>query len=190
MKKQIKAVFGILSFVVLLGAAFFAYNTLSDNTDISENIIGNIVGAENIVSDMQRAPDFAMEDAMGNEVRLSDFLGQPVVLNFWATWCPNCVLETPYFEALYQEMGGDVQILKVNLIGSRGETRSAVNSFMDTGNYTLPLYFDIYGDGAQAFSIRFIPATFFITPEGYIASNVQGAINETTLRNGIDMITE
>ena len=172
---------GLLAFGLLLAAAVVAYNVLSDRVDAPENI------AET-VGDLQRAPDFVMEDIDGNEIRLSDFLGRPVVLNFWTTWCPSCVREIPYFEWLYQDDENDVQVLKVNLIGSRGETHSTVESFMQAGGYTFPLYFDTVGEGAREYNVRAIPATFFITSEGYIAANVQGAVNETTLQSGLDLI--
>ncbi|MCL2376786.1 MAG: TlpA family protein disulfide reductase [Defluviitaleaceae bacterium] len=186
MSKQIKAILGLLAFAVLLGAAFFAYNVLLDITDAP----ANIAEAHDIEGNLQRARDFIMEDAMGNEVRLSDFLGQPVVLNFWATWCPNCVLETPYFEALYHEVGNEVKILKVNLIGSRGETRSDVEAFMEAGGYTLPIYFDTTGDGALSYNVMFIPVTFFITAQGYLAATSQGMANEDILRQGIEIIID
>ena len=180
MSKQINAGLGILAFVVLLGASFFAYNVLSENTDMPENI------AEE--TNLQRASDFTMEDAAGNEVRLSDFIGQPVMLNFWATWCPACVRETPYFQNLYQEASNEVQILKVNLLGSRGETHNRVEEFMNAGGYTFPLFFDAAGEGARAYNITAIPITFFITAEGYIAATVQGSVNEDTLMRGVEKI--
>lgn len=184
LSKQVKAILGLLAFAVLIGAAFFAYNALLDNIDAPENI----AEAQDAEGNLQRARDFIMEDAEGNEVRLSDFIGQPVVLNFWAIWCPSCVIETPYFDALHNDMGDEVKVLKVNLIGSRGETRGDVEAFMKAGGYTLPLYFDATGGGAQAYNVMFIPVTFFITAEGYVAATSQGMVSEDVLRRGVEMI--
>jgi peroxiredoxin len=138
---------------------------------------------------LELAPEFAFADADGNELRLSDFLGTPVVLNFWATWCPACVVETPYFEALYHESGDDLQILKVNLIGSRGETQNTVEEFMQARNYTMSIFYDTQGEGAQAYQVRGIPVTFFITADGYIASEAVGSMNTQSLQNGVALIS-
>ena len=61
------------------------------------------------------APDFVVYDAEGNEVKLSDFIGKKVILNFWASWCPPCMAELIYFEKKYQEYGDQIQFLMVNL---------------------------------------------------------------------------
>jgi peroxiredoxin len=180
--KKLKIVLSVIAFAAMLVAAVFAYNFLSERADFYENI----VETEN---DFERAPDFLMENAQGNEIRLSDFQGKPVVLNFWTTWCPACVTETPHFENLYSEMGDEIQILKVNLIGSRGETREHAEAFMQERGYTLPLHFDTFGEGSQTFGVRRIPITFFITPDGYIAATSQGTVDEQTLRSGVDLIT-
>ena len=181
MNMKIKAIIGLFSFALMLATAFVAYNALLDTVDAPDNITGN-TGA------LQRAPDFVMEDGDGNEIWLSDFLGQPIVLNFWATWCPACVQETPHFENLYQNSNGEIKVLKVNLITSRRETRDAVDAFMEAGGYSFPLYFDITGEGAMAYSVQFIPITFFINPEGYVAAKAQGAVDESILNNGVNMI--
>ncbi|MCL2224682.1 MAG: TlpA family protein disulfide reductase [Defluviitaleaceae bacterium] len=181
MNKKISTVLAIIVFAALLGAAFFAYNALYESAYIPESTAETIAEHHGL----PLAADFAMEDAYGNEVRLSDFRGQPVVLNFWTTWCPSCVRETPHFENLYQEQGDEIKILKVNLIGSRGETRESVDAFMYAGGYTLPLYFDTEREGARAYNITTIPATFFITADGYLATTIHGSVTETTLAHGV-----
>ena len=181
LSKQVKAILGILLFVAAMVAIIFVYNLFLDRVYIPENI------AES-QSDMQLAPDFTMEDEQGNQVRLSDFRGKPVVLNFWASWCPSCVIETPYFDALYQEMGDEIQILKVNLIGSNGETRSHVGAFMDDGGYSFPVFFDTLQEGSMFYSVRFLPMTFFINSDGYLIAHARGAVDDTILQAGLDLI--
>jgi len=132
------------------------------------------------------APDFALHDAYGNELRLSDFFGKPIVLNFWTTWCPSCVREIPYFDALYADMGEEVHIIKVNLPSAR-ETRQAVDDFMEAGGHNFPLFFDA-GDGAIEYAVRFIPMTFFIDAMGRVGAYTQGAVNEEILASGLAMI--
>ena len=134
-----------------------------------------------------QAPDFTMHDMYGNEVRLSDFFGKPIVLNFWTTWCPACIVEMPYFEWLHEEMGSEIHILKVNLPSeTRGETRERVEQFIADNEYGFPVYFDT-GEGAMAYGVRSIPVTFFIDADGYAVAQAQGPVNEDTLRRGLEM---
>ena len=135
---------------------------------------------------LPQAPDFAMQDMYGNEVRLSDFFGKPIVLNFWTTWCPSCVREMPYFEQLYQEMGGEIHVLKVNLLDGTRETRETVDRFRDGNDYTFPIYFDL-GEGAIEYGVRHIPVTFFINADGYAVAQAQGAVDEDNLWRGLEM---
>jgi len=134
----------------------------------------------------EQVPDFAFLDADGNEKRISDFFGTPIVLNFWTTWCPSCVRETPYFETLYQDYGNEIYVLKINLLDGMRETREGVDAFMAENGYTFPLFFDV--DGAIEYGVQFIPVTFFICENGYAAARVQGSLRADTLQQGLDAI--
>jgi thiol-disulfide isomerase/thioredoxin len=132
------------------------------------------------------APDFSMLDTNGGTVTLSQHFGKPLVLNFWASWCPPCKAEMPDFEIVYQEMGEDVTFLMVNLTDPR-EPIATAQKFIEQEGYTFPVYFDTEGEAVLAYSIRSIPTTLFIDREGYIVTGAQGAISERALRMGIEM---
>ena len=132
-----------------------------------------------------QAPDFAMYDMYGNQLLLSDFVGKPIVLNFWATWCPSCVIEMPYFQQLYEEMGSEVHILKINLLDGQRETRERVDQFIEDNGLSFPIFFDS-GDGAFEYGVSFIPVTFFIDADGYATATSQGAVDEDILRRGLE----
>jgi len=140
-----------------------------------------------IESDRQPAPDITVLDINGNEVQLSSLFGKPIVLNFWATWCPACVQESPYFEKLYREMGDEVHFMKVNLLDGRREVRDNVDRFIENHDYTFPIYFDETGLASAPYGIRSIPMTFFIDTDGNLAAAAQGAVDEQMLRQGINM---
>jgi len=187
MDKKIKLLLGILVFVVLLVGAFFAYELLLSG--VGDNLPENLVqGRQEEGSLQQRAPDFTILDMDDNEVRLSDFIGTPVILNFWASWCPTCVREKPYFDELYETMGDEVRILKINLLDGQQETRNTVEAFMAGRDHVFPIYFDTTGEATRAYGVIFLPMTFFINAEGYVAARAQGSVNEETLRRGIELI--
>lgn len=136
------------------------------------------------------APDFTVYDAEGNEVKLSDFLGKPVVLNFWASWCGPCKSEMPDFEEKYRELGESVQFLMINLTDGSGETLESASSFIAEQGYTFPVFYDTASMAANTYGIRSIPTTFFIDAEGYAIAQATGAISGETLQKGIDLIRD
>ncbi|MCL2512757.1 MAG: TlpA family protein disulfide reductase [Oscillospiraceae bacterium] len=190
MTKNIKTVLGIAGFALLMFAAVFAYNALGDRIK-PDSGIGTAPGqSENSEknTDKEKAPDFTVTDADGNSVRLSDMEGYPIVLNFWASWCPPCKLEMPDFEKVYRELGEEVQFMMVNLTDGQRETKGRAEAYISGEGHTFPVFFDTKQEGAPAYGIRSIPTTFFIDRDGYIVTGVQGALEEAALRQGIDMI--
>ncbi len=134
------------------------------------------------------APDFTVYDANGKAYKLSDFRGKPVVLNFWASWCPPCKAEMPDFQKEFEARGERVQFLMVNLTDGQQETVSSAMAHITKEGYTFPVYFDTEYSAAVAYGIRSIPTTFFIDAEGYLVAQATGAIDIATLQKGISMI--
>ena len=133
------------------------------------------------------APDFTVYDGDNNTVNLSDYMGKPIVLNFWASWCGPCQMEMPHFESVYQEMGEDIHFIMVNMTGGR-ETLNSAKSFLNKTGYTFPVFFDLDLDAAYAYNAFSLPTTVFIDADGNIRDMVSGAISEATLRGKIDKI--
>lgn len=134
------------------------------------------------------APDFIVLDGGGNEVRLSDYAGMPVVLNFWATWCGPCKSELPAFENMYAEYGDDVAFLIINLTDGARDTIDGATSFVEENGYTFPVLFDTTLLAAQTYGAYSIPLTVFVFPDGTLAGGYQGAIPEELLEAGIQLI--
>ena len=135
-------------------------------------------------SEYDLAPDFIVFDANGNPVRLSDMRGKPVVLNFWASWCPPCKAEMPDFDKVSRELDGEVVFMMVNI----WDTQAAAEAIIDSMGYTFPVYFDLLEDAVGKYGIESIPQTFFIDKWGGLVAHGVGALSEADLRYGISMI--
>ncbi|MBQ8798277.1 MAG: redoxin domain-containing protein [Lachnospiraceae bacterium] len=136
------------------------------------------------------APDFTVYDRNGTAVHLSDFLGKPVVLNFWASWCGPCKMEMPAFEEMYKEYGENVQFIMVNLTDGARETEEIATTFLDANGYTFPVYFDKDTDAALTYQVYGIPVTYFINAKGHLIAQGSSALNAETIKRGIEMILE
>lgn len=135
------------------------------------------------------APDFTVVDADGNEHKLSDFFGKPIVLNFWASWCGPCKSEMPDFDEVYAEYKEDIHFLMVNLTDGNRETLSSAKEFIEEQGYSFPVYYDTKLEAMMTYYAYSIPMTIFINAEGELVTYAQSAISKKTLLKGIEMIT-
>ncbi len=191
MKQKKTVLVLLLAFVLLLGGAYLLYTRLEGSVNtyqLSAQETRALDGtAASETPGPVPAPDFTVYDEAGNEVRLSDYLGKPVVVNFWASWCGPCRMEMPEFQEKHLELGGEVQFLMINMTGGR-ETVETARDFIAGQGYTFPVLYDTEGDAAVTYGAYALPTTYFIDAEGYAIAQARGAINSETLQAGIDMI--
>lgn len=138
-----------------------------------------------------KAPDFTALDYEGNEVRLSDYIGTPIVLNFWASWCLPCMHEMPHFNKVSEEYEKDeLLFLMVDLAEGSMETVESGKKYIEENGFTFTVLFDTEQDAAVTYGVRSIPCTAFIDKDGYVREGVVGSIDEDTLRYYISLILE
>lgn len=189
----------VLVLVVLIGGAYVLYSRLSadarpDNLSAqtpaeTENQTPQGSDApEETEPPKVEAPDFTVEDADGEEVKLSDYVGKPIVLNFWASWCSPCKSEMPEFNAAWEELEGEVQFLMVNMTDGSRETVDTAKEYVEGQGFSFPVFFDTGSEAAMAYSAYSLPTTYFIDAEGYVVARAVGAIDRDTLQKGLDLI--
>ena len=123
------------------------------------------------------APDFESEYLNGTKVSLYELRGKPVILNFWATWCPPCVREMPRLEEFYQKHKNEIILIGINL----GEKDSTIERFLQRVNVTFPIVKDKNKTIEKSYNLLIRPSTFFIDKKGIIVDKRLGEISKEEL---------
>ena len=128
------------------------------------------------------APDFQLPDLNDKEIRLSDYRGKVVFLNFWATWCKPCREEMPSMEVLYKNFEKDgLVILAVSI--DRVTTKKEIPPFVKSLNLTFPVLVDSWGQTDKRYKLMGVPETYIIDREGTLREKVIGPRDWTRLDN-------
>lgn len=129
------------------------------------------------------APDFELNTLDGKTIKLSDYRGKKVILNFWATWCPPCKAEMPHMQNFYEEnKDKGVEILAVNLTNMDKGTEEVQKFVSDYGlTFTIPLDEEgVAGTTYQAFTI---PTSYILDENGVIIKKIVGPMDENMMRD-------
>ncbi len=132
-----------------------------------------------------QAPDFVFVADDGTEYRLSNLHGHPLVLNFWATWCPPCRAEMPALDAAYLDYKDDgLIVLAINQM----DAREQVETFRQAMGLHMPIVLDTQGTVGQAYWVRGLPTSFFVDTQGIVALRWTGMLTEESLQKGLGLI--
>ena len=128
------------------------------------------------------APDFELQSLEGKSVKLSDFRGKNVVLNFWASWCPPCREEMPEFQRIYAENSDSLIMIGVNLQESKENAESFVKKF----GITFPILLDPNAQVKDMYGVFTQPVTYFIDSSGKIIDKKFGPLTNEEINEKIE----
>jgi len=170
----LRLAFGLLVLTVIVGGLFWL-----DRRDEDDPDTGALDGRSPELG--EPAPLFALRDTGGDVVELADFEGQPVWLNFWATWCGPCREELPDIQALSDEYGDEVVVLTIN----QGQSEGAATDFWEELNLALPILLDSDEEVSDQYNLIGLPNNFFIDADGVIRAVEYGFLNEEEMRENL-----
>jgi cytochrome c-type biogenesis protein len=172
----------LIVILVLYGSNYF-YNQYKPSK-ITENPKQTDKNANHI------APEIALKDLNGQTVKLSDYKGKVVFLNFWATWCPSCREEMPELNKASQDLAKrkDAVLLEVNLTDGVRETTDKVKEYLNKNKFSMHVLLDTEGKAANDYAITSIPTTFIINRQGQIYDYIVGPTNEDVLLSYVNKI--
>lgn len=128
------------------------------------------------------ARDFTLQSLAGENVTLSDFQGQWVLVNFWATWCPPCVSEMPYLQKVADQR--EMVVLGVNF----KESQTIVERFIDKWGITYPILINPDDDLLMFYQAQNLPRTHVIAPDGTIVLKIIGPLEEERFDSWLDRV--
>jgi peroxiredoxin len=141
-------------------------------------------GADIAALTAKPAPPFTLETVDGRTVSLSDYQGQVVLVNIWATWCPPCVRETPRLVRVYEEFK-DQGFVMLGVNTTYQDKQEAVSTFVRDQKISYPVLLDTDGAVGTVYGGRLMPTSYLIDRDGKIVVTKVGEVDEAQLREQI-----
>src|SRR5699024_6120200 len=199
---KMKKVVLILVFVGVLGMVGW---TVYDFVDVEDNEesddSGGIITSEpaqnengevnNLADDVglgkgEKAPDLELKTLDGEKVKLSDYEGEKVIVNCWATWCPPCREEIPDLQKLYDHY--DVEILAIDLTDSESSLDVVEECVYDEYEMTFPVLLDETSEVANMYQVMAYPTSYMVDTEGYIQFLAMGAMEYEQMKEELEKL--
>lgn len=177
----------IIGGLVVLGIGVLVVGALSGHRGKSYNPSNQSVSAETSLrgaqNNTQGAPDFSLDKLGGGKISLADYKGKkPVVLDFWATWCPNCQRDIPHLNSFYQTYKDKVEVIGIDL----QEDPPTVQQFVASRGVSYPIALDPNSQASQAYGVRYTNMHVLIDKNGNLVRVIAGDIQESDITSLIN----
>lgn len=164
---------------LIIGGVIIMF-AIKPNNGASSSSISNVSTETSIQKEVntQTAPDFSLERLGGGTITLAEYRGRkPVVLDFWATWCPNCKRDMPKLSAIYEKYKDRVEVIGIDL----QEDSSLVQKTISNWGITFPIALDPSGQVSRAYGVRYTNFHVLIDINGNVVKAVPGDISESDI---------
>jgi thiol-disulfide isomerase/thioredoxin len=176
---------GLLLLGIVIGAGIGAYALIFSGYFPSGLFDRVFLNSSNVEINIdQPVPDIEIQSMSGDLVHINQMQGQPVLVNFWATWCIPCKLEMPIIQTYATQYSSELIVLPVNVDDELPE----IQKFIDDLGLTMPVYLDPGGKAEKAFRVIGFPSTFIINRDGILKTRHVGVVSETQLQSYLLMV--
>jgi cytochrome c biogenesis protein CcmG, thiol:disulfide interchange protein DsbE len=143
-------------------------------------------GAGAIIRDAGKASSFTLPELgdSAKQVSLAQYAGKPVIVNFFASWCPPCQQETPLLASWYKQQDGKVVLLGLD----ENDSTAKAEAFVAAKGVTYPVGFDPNTIAASGYNVVELPQTFFLNAQHHIVDHVYGALTQAELAQGVSLM--
>lgn len=168
--------------VVIVGGVFLLVNSFKKQEPPPSVSSSSEIG--------QKVSDFELESFDGQQVKLSQFAGKPILIDFWAAWCPFCINEMPEIEKIHQEFSGKLVILGIHRSETEGIEAGA--KFAKERGVTYPLLKDSAGQVYKTLTggRNFMPYALYINKEGKIVKVKAGPKTTEEMRDAVNQLIQ
>ncbi len=182
-----KKIIGLLVLAVMVAILIIGVvkNNIAETEAIDKMALGSNVEflpTDEGLAKGEKAPDFQLTTLDGKAVTLSDYQGQKVILNFWATWCPPCKAEMPHMQKYFEEQAEkeNVVILAVNLT-TADKGLEKIKQFVEEYELEFSIPMDDKGAVGATYQAMSIPTSYMIDTTGRIQNKIVGPMDTTMM---------
>lgn len=180
--KKFRTLILIIVIAAIVGSIYYLEKPQQVRTDSGEMVTMGPLEYPNKIEVGSVAPDFILNDYLGETVQLSDYKGQAIFLNFWASWCPFCIAELPLLQSAHEKYQSEgFMVIGVN----RQESRDTAQTYSDDLGITFPLLLNSADDVAKAYKLTAMPSSYLIDKNGVIQEIIYGPVTEESLEQSI-----
>lgn len=173
--------------IIIITAVIVSWSVISRTGQVPRTApSGNMAAPTEQATQLEKAPNFSLQDYNGKTVNLADFASKPLVINSWAAWCPFCRKELVDFAATQKEFGNNVAIIAID----RAESRETAKKYTDELGLTNSMIFlldplDSFYQSIGGFSM---PETIFVDRDGNITERKRGPMEINEIRQKIQKL--
>lgn len=182
--------------ILVMAAGFVGYGMLANKESAqsdapqTKTTTGEASPEEETSYPLLKDYDATVYTSAQEQVKLTQIAnGKPLVINFWATWCPYCIEEMPDYQRLYNEYADRVSFAFIDQTDGNRETVAMAQAWLQENGYAeLPAYYDTELDASSTFGARSLPTTIVVSADGQIVSATAGMIDAAAMRSLLDTL--